>query len=52
MTTHVKFAPNNPRLIVVVRDPVDTLVDIGREAGLKGAPRLHWALGVLLLLAL
>jgi hypothetical protein len=45
-------AHNNPSLVIVVPDPVDAIVEVGAEAGLKGGPKLLWTLGVLLLLAL
>jgi hypothetical protein len=35
-----------------VPDPLDAIVEVGAEAGLKGGPKLLWTLGVLLLLAL
>lgn len=43
--------PNGPSLVVVVPDPIDALVEVGKEAGLKGGSKLLWTLGVLLLLA-
>jgi hypothetical protein len=43
---------NNPSLVVVVPDPLDAIVAVGGDAGLKGGPKLLWTLGVLLLLAL
>jgi hypothetical protein len=45
-------ARNNSSLVIVVPDPVDAIVEVGAEAGLKGGPKLLWTLGVLLLLAL
>ena len=44
--------PNGPSLVIVVPDPLDVLVEVGREAGLKGGSKLLWTLGALLLLAL
>jgi hypothetical protein len=43
--------PNGPSLVIVVPDPIDALVEVGNEAGLKGGSKLLWTLGVLLLLA-
>jgi hypothetical protein len=43
---------NHPSLVIVVPDPVDAIVGVGAEAGLKGGSKLLWTLGVLLLLAL
>jgi hypothetical protein len=45
-------AHNNPSVVVVVRDPVGAITEVGAEAGLKGGSKLLWTLGVLLLLAL
>jgi hypothetical protein len=45
-------AHNNPSLVIVAPDPVDAIVEVGAEAGLKGGSKLLWTLGVLLLLAL
>ncbi len=41
---------DSPSLVVVVPDPVDAIVEVGAEAGLKGASKLLWTLGALLLL--
>jgi hypothetical protein len=38
-------------LVIVIPDPVDAIVKVGSEAGLKGGSKLLWTLGVLLLLA-
>ncbi len=43
--------PNSPSLVIVVPDPIDAIVEVGKEAGLKGGSKLLWTLGVLLLLA-
>ena len=43
---------NHPSLVIVVPDPVDAIVEVGAEAGLKGGSKLLWTLGALLLLAL
>lgn len=43
--------PNSPSLVIVVPDPIDAIVEVGSEAGLKGGSKLLWTLGVLLLLA-
>ena len=43
---------NNRGLMIVVPDPLDAIVEIGSEAGLKGGSKLLWTVGVLLLLAL
>jgi hypothetical protein len=43
--------PNGPSLVIVVPDPLDAIVEVGKEAGLKGGSKLLWTLGVLLLLA-
>ena len=44
--------PNGARLVIVVPDPLDVLVEVGKDAGLKGGSKLLWTLGALLLLAL
>ena len=40
---------NSPSLVIVVPDPVDAIVEVGREAGLKGGSKLLWTLSALLL---
>jgi hypothetical protein len=45
-------ARNKSSLVIVVPDPLDAIVEVGAEAGLKGGSKLLWTLGVLLLLAL
>ncbi|WP_158816900.1 hypothetical protein [Methylocapsa sp. S129] len=42
---------HSPSLVIVVPDPVDAIVKVGSEAGLKGGSKLLWTFGVLLLLA-
>jgi hypothetical protein len=51
-TLSASVAHNSPSLVIVVPDPVDAIVGVGSEAGLKGGSKLLWTLGVLLLLAL
>ncbi len=42
---------NSPSLVIVVPDPLDAIVAVGDEAGLKGGSKLLRTLGVLSLLA-
>ncbi len=36
---------NSPSLVIVVPDPLDAIVEVGKEAGLKGGSKLLWTLG-------